>query len=239
MTIAQFLSPSVSWLKSLRHLLLPHQCIGCGNDQLPDNEPLCTACLSDLPRTHFEEFAENTVEKIFHGRLDVHAATSLFYFTKDHLLQELLHQLKYQGEKTTGIYLGGLLGDALKEQSRFQHIECIVPMPMVRRKEKKRGYNQADLIAQGMAASMQLPIMNKAVIRTSGVQSQTGLTRMLRWENVKDRYVLHQPDLLKHRHVLLVDDVVTTGASLESCGLEILRAHPASLSIATVALASQ
>lgn len=239
MTIAQLLSPSIPWLKSMQHLLLPHQCMGCGNDQLPDNEPLCTSCLLDLPRTHFERFSENPVEKIFHGRLDVKAAASLFYFTKDHLLQELLHQLKYQGEKTTGIYLGGLLGNALKEQSRFQHIDCIVPMPMVRRKEKKRGYNQADLIAQGMAVSMQMPIMNKAVIRTSGVQSQTGLSRMLRWENVKDRYVLNQPEALQHRHVLLVDDVVTTGASLESCGLEILRANPASLSIATIALASQ
>lgn len=239
MPIAKLIAPSFSWLKSFQHLLLPHQCIGCGNDQLEDIEPLCQTCFLDLPRTNFESIPENPVEKIFYGRIDLKAATSLYYFTKDHLLQELLHQLKYQGQKNIGICLGGLMGDILKQEARFQHINCIVPMPMVHRKEKKRGYNQADLIARGMSVSMQMPVLNKALIRTSGIKSQTGLNRMMRWENVKDRYVLKQMHLLKNQHVLLVDDVVTTGASLESCGLEILRGEPASLSIATIALASQ
>jgi ComF family protein len=239
MPIAKLLAPSFSWLKSMQHLLLPQQCIGCGSDQMQDIEPLCHACNLDLPRTYFESIPDNPVEKIFHGRLDLKTATSLYYFNKDHLLQELLHQLKYQGQKNIGINFGNSLGDILNLESRFQHIECIIPMPMVRQKEKKRGYNQAVLIAQGMASNMQLPVLQNAVVRTNGVQSQTGLNRMLRWENVKDRYVLKQEHALKNRHVLLVDDVVTTGATLESCGLEILRGEPASLSIATIALASQ
>jgi ComF family protein len=239
MPIAKLLTPSFTWLKSLQHLLLPEQCMGCGNDQLLDNAPLCHTCFLDLPRTNFERIPENPVEKIFHGRLNLKAATSLYYFTKDQLLQELLHQLKYQGRKNIGTCLGSLLGEVLKQELRFQHIDCIVPMPMVRQKEKKRRYNQAVLIAQGMASNMQLPVLQNAVVRTSGVRSQTGLNRMLRWENVKDRYVLKQANALKDRHVLLVDDVVTTGASLESCSMEIMRADPASLSIATIAIASQ
>lgn len=238
MPVAKLLKPSFSWLKSLQHLLLPHQCMGCGNDQLQENEPLCHTCFLDLPRTYFEGIPENPVEKTFHGRLELKAATSLFYFTKDQLLQEILHQFKYKGQKNIGIYLGGLMGDVLKQESRFQNIDCIIPMPMVRKKEKKRGYNQADLIAEGIAIHMQLPVLQNMVLRTSGVKSQTGLNRMMRWENVKDRYVLKQADALKNRHVLLVDDVVTTGASLESCSMEIMRANPASLSIATIAFAS-
>lgn len=239
MPIAKLLAPSFTWLKSLQHLLLPHQCMGCGNDQLLDNAPLCHACFLDLPRTYSERIPENPVEKIFHGRVNLKAATSLYYFTKDQLLQELLHQLKYQGRKNIGTYIGSLMGEVLKQELRFHPIDCIVPMPMVRQKEKKRGYNQAVLIAQGMASNMQLPVLQNAVVRTSGVKSQTGLNRMLRWENVKDRYVLKQADALKDQHVLLVDDVVTTGASLESCSMEIIRANPASLSIATIAIASQ
>jgi ComF family protein len=239
MPIAELLVQPFSWIKSLQHLLLPHQCIGCGVDQLQEKEPLCHTCLSDLPRTYFESIHDNPAEKIFHGRLNLKSATSLYYFTKDQLLQELLHQLKYQGDKNIGIFLGGLLGNTLKDESRFRQIDCIVPMPMVYKKEKKRGYNQANLIAVGMAAKMKLPVLQNTIIRSSGIKSQTGLNRMLRWENVKDRYVLKQSSALKNRHVLLVDDVVTTGSSLESCGQEIMCAEPASLSIATIALASQ
>jgi ComF family protein len=228
-----------NWYKSALHLLYPHQCLGCNIDQMSASDPICPTCLLELPRTHFERFSENPIEKIFHGRIPVEAATSLFYFSKGHLLQQLMHALKYQGNKYIGYYLGKELGKSIQSNNRFNRIDALIPMPMVQIKADKRGYNQAHIIADGIASVLDLPVIEQAVVRKGSTKSQTGLNRMLRWQNVQERFELLNGALLKNRNVLIIDDVVTTGASIESYSLEILKANPASLSIATVACAEQ
>jgi ComF family protein len=228
-----------NWYKSALHLFYPHQCLGCNVDQISATDPICPACLLELPRTYYESFPENPIEKIFHGRIPVEAATSLFYFSKGHLLQQLMHALKYQGNKYIGYYLGKELAKTIQSNTRFERIDAIIPMPMVQTKADKRGYNQAHIIAEGIASILDLPLIEQAIVRKGSTKSQTRLNRMNRWQNVQERFELLNGASLKNRNVLIVDDVVTTGASIESCSIEIRKANPASLSIATVACAEQ
>jgi ComF family protein len=228
-----------NWYKYALHLLYPHQCLGCHVDQISTSDPICPACLLDLPRTFYERFPENPIEKIFHGRIPIEAATSLYYFSKGHLLQQLMHALKYEGNKYIGYYLGKELGKSIQSNTRFERIDALIPMPMVQTKADKRGYNQAHIIAEGIASILDLPLIEQAVVRKGSTKSQTGLNRMNRWENVQERFELLNGTLLKNSNVLIIDDVVTTGASIDSCCIEILKANPASLSIATVACAEQ
>ena len=148
-----------SYFSDFTHLFFPHNCEGCGTDVLEKDTMLCAACLLKLPETGFVNVADNPVEKIFYGRIKVEAAGSAFYFTKDSLLQHLIVELKYHGNKNLGFYLGKLLGYQLVQSERFNDIDAIIPLPLNVRKEKKRGYNQAAAIADGIAEVWQKPVL--------------------------------------------------------------------------------
>lgn len=223
------------YLTDFAHLFFPHICEGCGSDIIETHNIICAKCYSHLPETGFFNFSENPVAKIFYGRIKVQYAASAFYFTKHSLMQNLLIQLKYRGNKDVGIFLGKITGLQIKKSSLFNNIDIIVPLPLNKKKEFKRGYNQALLICQGIAEVLQKPINKNAIVRTVFTETQTHQNRVSRWQNMEDVFQIFQPDAIKGKHILLVDDVVTTGATLEACGQKILQIDGTQLSIATVA----
>lgn len=223
---------------ALLHLVFPHVCEGCGSDVLEVHSALCLKCLSSLPQTDFHLYANNPVEKIFWGRLPLGCATAQYYFTRESLVQHLMHQLKYKGNKELGIYLGRRMGDALAASSRFSSIDALIPLPLFAAKERKRGYNQATVLCEGIAEVWQKPVLKNVVRRISYTDSQTRKNRVERWQNMEGRFELEGPDAIEGKHVLLVDDVITTGATLEACGREILKAQNVQLSMATLCFSS-
>ncbi len=224
--------------ESFLHLLFPHICNGCGTDILSRDTFLCMKCMDALPQTHFEKHAENPAEKRFYGRLHLHHATAQYYFTKGSLIAHLVHQVKYKGNKDLGIQLGKLMGDTIKRSGRFTP-DILVPLPLFPVKERKRGYNQSMLLCEGMAAHLTIPVLNDAVIRPEHTETQTNKGRIERWKNMEGKFVLKNPDAIAGKHILLVDDVMTTGATLESCGAELLTTPGVQLSIACLCFAAR
>ncbi len=220
------------------HLLFPHVCSGCGNDIVSQESMLCMRCIDAMPETNFELHANNPVEKTFWGRLQLNGATAQYYFTKESLMQHLMHQFKYKGNKELGLQLGRLMGEQIKRSGRFE-VDALIPLPLFPAKEKRRGYNQATILCQGMAESMKVPIVDKAIIRPQFTETQTKKGRIERWKNMEGKFVLASPEAIKNKHLMLVDDVVTTGATLEACGIELLKAVNVKLSVATLCVASR
>lgn len=226
-------------MHSLVHLFLPHTCAGCSNDVLDRDQLLCLSCINRLPLTAFHLYAENPIEKIFRGRLAITAATSLYYFTKDSVLQHLLHQLKYKGKREIGEYIGRRMGEALQDAPRFSTVDAMVPMPLYAARERKRGYNQAGLLCQGIAGIAGLPVLKDVIVRKTASETQTHKSRRERWANISGRFEVIRPEAVRGKHVLLVDDVITTGATLEACGHELLAGNDSQLSIFTTAYSSR
>lgn len=224
---------------STLHLLYPHVCTGCGSDLLEKDSQLCLTCIHDLPHTHFASLPNNPVEKYFWGRLPLMSAYSQFYFSKAFLIQHLIHQLKYKGNLNIGFYLGEIMGKTMLESSRFSSIEALLPLPLFADKEHKRGYNQATILCNGISSVMNIPVLNGAVVRSYATETQTHKHRTERWDNVKDSFKVAKPAELNGKKLLLIDDVVTTGATLEACGQVILDSTNAELSIATLAYAAK
>ena len=224
-----------SYLNDFAHLFFPHTCEGCGTDTLENDTLLCAACLLQLPETGFISVPDNPVEKIFYGRIKVEAAGSAFYFNQDSLMQHLIKELKYRGNKEVGFYLGKLLGYQLAQTERFNNIDAIIALPLNARKEKKRGYNQAAAIAEGITEIWQKPVLTNSVERKIFTETQTHKDRISRWQSMKDVFAVTNAAALSNKHILLIDDIVTTGATLEACGEKILQIPGAKLSIITVA----
>jgi len=216
------------------HLFFPHHCEGCGSDVIQENHLLCLHCHAKLPETGFFNLPGNPVEKNFYGRLKIEAAGAAYYFTKDSLMQHLITQLKYHGKKEIGESLGSMTGQALMQAERFTNIDCIVPLPLNEKKQQKRGYNQAAAIAEGIAAITSKPMIQHAVTRKLFTETQTKKDRVHRWQSMQEVFDVKHPSILENKHVLLVDDIVTTGATLEACGSEMLKVPGVKLSIATV-----
>jgi ComF family protein len=220
---------------SFSHLFFPHACAGCGNDLISQEQLLCLLCIEHLSFTGFESYADNPVEKNFWGRASINNAMSLLYFTKDSILQNILHQFKYKGKKEIGYYFGRMMGNALHKSERFKDIDAIIALPLFASKEKRRGYNQSAIICDGIAEILQAPVLKNAVIRTTATETQTHKSRIERWQNINGKFEVSNLYSLHNKHILLVDDVVTTGSTLEACATELLKAENAKVSIATLA----
>lgn len=216
------------------HLFFPHVCIGCGSDVLTMHQQLCLRCISALPTTNFFEQPGNPVEQHFYGRLPIEQAGAAYFFTKHSLVASLIYELKYKGNKTIGYFLGEMLGSCLAE-SRFQDIDAIIPLPLNSRRLKKRGYNQAEILSEGISKMCNKPVITTAVVRKVNTETQTHRDRVNRWENMDGVFAIAEPEKIQDKHLLLIDDVVTTGASLEACGTEILKVPGTKISIATLA----
>jgi ComF family protein len=225
-------------MSGVLHLFYPHICISCGSDLIASKEQICAACFNQLPHTQHVNIENNTVEKILLGRLTIKAAYSEFYFAKGQIIQQLIHELKYNNNEKIGYFLGEIMGNTIAKSNRFNNIDYIIPLPMFLDKEKSRGYNQAKLIADGISSIIKVPLLENVVYRNRATSTQTKKHRAERWENVYDSFEVTNYAILNGRNVLLVDDVITTGATLEACGKAILTGSQANLFIATLAIAA-
>jgi len=223
---------------SVLHLLFPHVCNGCGSDILNEESLLCMRCISELPETNFHLHSNNPVEKIFWGRIQLVSATAHYYFSKETRMQQLMHQFKYKGNKDLGHQVGYLMGNDLLQSDRFKNIDALIPLPLFAAKEKRRGYNQAAVLCEGIAEILRIEILNDVIIRTQHTETQTKKGRVERWQNIEGKFELINRGKIRNKNILLVDDVITTGATLEACGQELIKATNVGLSVATLCFAS-
>ncbi len=219
-------------------LLYPEVCLCCGESISEQEEFICTVCLYKLPKTDFHLKAENELQKLFYGRAEINVAAAYCYFQKGNSVQTLIHELKYRGRKELGVYLGKFYGEELKQSAAFQNVDILVPVPLHRNKFKRRGYNQSAFFAKGIAESLGKTLVENSLIRQVDTATQTRKSRMLRWKNVQGIFSITDKEAIVGKNVLLVDDVITTGATLEAC-IHALNAAPvASVSIASIGYAA-
>ncbi len=230
-------APLKVWLNDLLGLLYPRRCASCDEALYLHERILCQHCHGDLPLTRFHDDPENRVEKLFQGRLPLHAASSFLLFNRTGMVQRMLHRLKYKGETDLGLELGRMMAEDLAKSERFSEVDLLVALPLHPKREYQRGYNQSRLLVEGMRSINHLEDASDGVVRTRTTRTQTRRGRWDRWTNVREAFQVKRPDLLEGRHILLVDDVVTTGATLEACARSLLDIPGVKLSIFTAACA--
>jgi ComF family protein len=224
---------------SVRHLFYPHTCRCCYREISNREQFICFNCLTELPFTDFASLENNPAEKIFYGRASIAAAMSLLYFTPASMVQHLIHQVKYKGQEKLAVYLGKLMGRDLLNSPRFPGLDLILPLPLFKNREKQRGYNQAALLGRGISEVLGIPILENTLKRVRSSPTQTKKSREERWQNVEGLFSIRNPAELKNKSILLVDDVVTTGATLDACSSAILEIKDTRLYVCTLAFAMQ
>ena len=222
-------------LKHLINLIYPQVCPACGNLLTNSEETVCLTCRHLLPKTHYENNLENPLAQSFWGQVNFQAVTAEYFFSKTGNVQHLLHQLKYQGNKEAGIFLGQQLGESIKNAKLFQDIDYLVPIPLHPKKEFMRGYNQSFVIAQGVEDRTNIPIAKDCLYRKVFTSTQTKKSREERWDNVKDIFDIKDYKILENKHILLIDDVLTTGATLLAAGKILSQINNIRMSVATAA----
>ena len=218
-------------------LFWPNVCACCSKGLVRGEQFVCSHCMHELPTTHFHKEQDNPVAQMFFGRVMVEHATAGYYFRKGNSIQNLMHQIKYKGQKEMGAMLGKETGKSLCN-TRFAESDLLVPVPLHPQKLRKRGYNQSEWIARGIADALGKPVDVQTLIRRIFTTSQTRKKRYDRWENVDSGFGLTNPEAFAGRHILLIDDVITTGATLEACMHAVLMAPDTKVSVATLAFAS-
>ena len=218
------------------HLFYPHICMQCGSENLAASTLLCLPCEKSIPYTKFISIEKNSIEKIFWGRVPIKEAGASLFFTKESIVQSLLFALKYKHQKKAGWLLGNIIGQEMLESHRFKTIDCMIPIPLTKKKQRKRGYNQAMLICEGIQQKLPhieiLPILRKLKNSTS----QTGKGRIERSLSISHPFTVITPHKLMSKNIVVVDDVITTGATLEAaCKCLWKESHPCSISIVATA----
>jgi ComF family protein len=217
-------------------LFYPEICVGCGRKLYQDEKGLCLYCLAQLPRTNFHEIRDNAIERRFYGKVKIQYASSFLYFEKELLTQKLLHEIKYRGGREMGRKLGTYFGRELMN-SCFNEVDIIIPVPLHKNKQRARGFNQSEFIAEGIGKSMNKPVLFSVLEREIENPTQTNKNVYERWENVVGIFKLKEAASISGQHVLLVDDVLTTGSTLEACILPLLQVDGVKVSVAALAAA--
>jgi ComF family protein len=223
-------------LTSVFYLFFPNPCVGCGKQLSTQSSLLCVLCDSKIAITPFHLFSINYVTDKFVGRAKIEHGASMTLFSKHGMMQHLLHQLKYNSKKEIGIYLGEKYGKILSIQNDYASIDCIVPVPLHDKKKEIRGYNQSEYFAIGLSNAMQKPVLANGLVRLNLKESQTRKKRLDRWKNVASDFDCLDEAALENKHILLVDDVLTTGATLDSCITILNQIKGTKVSIATIAV---
>jgi len=228
-----------AFIEDFISLLYPNVCAACGNSLFKHEEIICTYCLYHLPKTNYHLMEASPLDKVFWGRVQLARTAALYTFHKKGKVQHLIHQLKYKGRMDVGVHLGKLLGADLVKSSVFADVDKVIPVPLHPDKQRKRGYNQSEQIAIGMAKAMNIEMDATSFIRTVDTQTQTRKSRFARWENVKEIFQVTSVNELANKHLLLVDDVITTGATLESAAHILLNIEGVKLSVACIGYARE
>lgn len=224
-------------LKSLVNLFFPKVCYACLN-LLDDNEDtICVNCRFDLPVTNFHFNNDDSVKKVLYGRAKVENATALFRFEKRGLVQQLIHGLKYKGYENVGSFLGDWLGGELSTLEKYQAVDLVIPVPLHKSKLKKRGYNQVDKFGQQIAKALEIDYKDNVLKKETNTSSQVNKKRFARWNNSDELFTIQNAEVIENKHVLLVDDIITTGATLEACITVLNQVKSVKISIAAMAIA--
>lgn len=216
------------------NLLFPRVCVGCDSAISASESYLCVSCRHLLPVTNFHKSGNDILKNKFYGRFPIVHATALFHFQQRGLTQRLMHQMKYRGVKELSSLFGKWLGAELAEIQEFQQIQVVIPVPLHKQKLKKRGYNQVEGFGRELALALQVPYRDDILIKISKTGSQVFKTRILRFD-AEEVFSVQNLDEIKNLHVLLVDDIITTGATLENCALQLLKGENIKISVATIA----
>lgn len=222
------------FLKDVFYLFFPKTCVCCGEQLVKNETEICLKCRFELPITNFTNEIDNKVEQTFYGRVKIEFATALLFYRTKGISQKLIYQLKYKGKQEIGILLGQWLGSELKESKRFPYIDYIIPVPLHAIKLKKRGYNQLSTFGNSISGILNIPFIENILIKESITDTQTLKRRIERWKNVDEIFHLSDATIFEHKHILLIDDVITTGATLEACALELSKTKNIKISIATM-----
>ena len=218
------------------NLLFPRVCMGCKSVLSKHEKILCVACRHELPVASHHKTGSTAMKDIFYGRFAVEQATALLQFQKKGITQELIHNLKYRGQKEIGDFFGSWLGSELSELDHYRAVDMVIPVPLHKQRLKKRGYNQVTGFGREIAKALQIPYYEDVLIKVSKTSSQVFKKRFTRF-NSEEIFTVQNKDAITSKHILLVDDLVTTGATLENCALQLLNNTQAKLSLATIAIA--
>ena len=217
----------------------PRYCVVCGKRLLPGEEYLCLHCLCALPRIRFRNQEDNEIAKLLWGKMPVERATAFLYYSKGGIVRELLFQLKYYGNPEIGYFLGRCMAKELLSVGFFDGIEGIIPVPLHDKKRKSRGYNQSELLAEGISSVVKIPVLEGVLCRSQYTETQTHKSNYERWDNVSDVFEAMSVEHLACKHVLLVDDVLTTGATLVACADALKGVAGLRISVLTLAWAAE
>ncbi len=219
-------------------LFYPKYCSVCGKSLMKNEECLCLHCLIALPKTNFYLNNFNPLAYLFLGKVKIETVTAHFYFKKGSNVQHIIHMLKYKGQQEIGLYLGYLMGLDLIENNLFRSIDIIIPIPLHPNKKRTRGYNQSELIAIGVQKVLSKPLDTTSLLRNIETNTQTKRTQYQRWENTHNIFIVLDEKKLKDKHILLIDDVITTGSTLEAASYTLLQIPNTRISIACLACSS-
>ncbi|MGL4994274.1 MAG: ComF family protein [Bacteroidales bacterium] len=219
----------------LLSILFPRLCLVCGKALVEGEQHMCLLCLDIMPRTRYHLERDNALEQIFWGKVDIYRVTSLFHFYKGGGYRDLIHNIKYRDGKSCARYMGYIAAKEVAESGFLEGIDAVVPVPLHARRKAIRGFNQSEEIALGISKHSGIPVWSDILVRTKHNPTQTMMKREERWDNVNSIFSLINKERIAGKHILLVDDVITSGSTLEACARELHRADGIRVSILTLA----
>lgn len=225
------------WQHDIINLLYPNLCEACSNELVGDEQNICVSCWTKMPETKFHLSVNNPMEQKFWGRVEVEYGAAMYYFNKSALMQNVLHALKYRNNTDIGIELGRRFANELDGCGWLKDIDSIFPIPLAQAKLRKRGYNQSEYIAKGFASVTKLEVDTTILVRQKNTETQTKKSRIERLQNMEGAFVVNNKTAVEGKHILLFDDVVTTGATMEACALVLKEIPNVKVSIASLAFA--
>lgn len=225
----------MQFLKDIYSLFYPKICVCCKNLLIPNEDLICTTCRHDLPVICYTDFKKNKITELFYGKIPIEIALSFLHFQKESKVKELIHELKYKGRQEIGIFIGNWLGHMLRERGALNNVDIIIPVPLHKKKFRQRGYNQLTTFGKSLSMQLHIPYKETYLHRISATKTQTFKNKTERYSNVFYNFQVPNEGTLRNKHVLLIDDVITTGATLEACCNALLKVEGIKLSILTMA----
>jgi ComF family protein len=225
----------MKFISDFLSLIYPVVCQACNNSLFKHEKVVCHRCLYRLPRTRFAGEPKSPVASVFWGRVPLQSVAVAFYYNKGNAVQELIHKFKYRGNREIGFFLGEALGEEILKCRPEDNIDLIIPVPLHPKKQRKRGFNQSQIIAEGIAKKINVTVNTNVLFRKTFSSTQTRKSKYDRWQNVAEIFDLKDPSIIENKHILIVDDVITTGATIEACCHVLLKVEGVRVSVAAVA----
>ncbi len=223
-------------INDINTVLLPRLCFGCNAQLYRGEQLLCTVCRNQIPLTEYDFIEVNAVDKIFYGRVDIKKAAAFLFYADQGIVKNLIHFLKYKNQPQIGQFLGDWYGQVMKEDNAPDDIDIVIPVPLHKKRLKKRGYNQVSGFAKRIAGHLNAQYIEHLLVKTANTRTQTKKSRLYRWREMPNLFEVTNPDYLNAKNILLVDDVITTGATMEACARALKRANDVTVSIAAMAV---